>query len=185
MSTQQIPITESGMDFGPFAQDECFHVEESKAYKAIQDGVKMAEFLLLRANDSTSNNNAAIWIVEAKSSSPRPDNPSGDFGRFIDEIKQKLVNALSLGLASVLERHRHLRAETELPSAFKNISLSRVQVKFVVVIKDRSDDTLSPITDALKKALHPTIKTWAFDPASVIVLNEALAREHGLINTTS
>ncbi|MXZ82628.1 MAG: hypothetical protein F4Z10_02845 [Synechococcus sp. SB0666_bin_14] len=183
MSTQQIPITESGMDFGPFAQDECFHVEESKAYKAIQDGVKMAEFLLLRANDSTSNNNAAIWIVEAKSSSPRPDNPSGDFGRFIDEIKQKLVNALSLGLACVLGRHP--QAETELPSAFKNISLSRVQVKFVVVIKGRSDDTLSPITDALKKALHPTIKTWAFDPASVIVLNEALAREYGLINTTS
>ncbi|MCY4174304.1 MAG: hypothetical protein OXF25_09655 [Cyanobacteria bacterium MAG CAR3_bin_5] len=183
MSTQPITITESGMRFGPFAQDKCFYVEASKVYEAIQDGVKIAEFLLLRNNGSTSNNNPVIWIVEAKSSSPHPDNPSGNFGRFIDEIKQKLVNALSLGLASVLGRHP--QDEPELPFAFKKLRLSQVQVKFVVVMKDHPDDALSPITDALKEALHPTIKTWAFDPASVIVLNEALAREHGLINTTS
>ena len=133
MSTQPT-ITESGMNFGPFAQDECFHVERSKVYEAIQDGVKMAEFLWLRTNNSTSNNNPTIWIIEAKSSSPHPDNSPGKFEEFIDEIKQKLINALSLGLASVLARHP--QAEQELPCAFKTINLSRVQVKFVLVLKD-------------------------------------------------
>ena len=74
MSTPPITITESDMHFGPFERDQCFHIEGSKVYRDIQDGVKMAEFLLLRANDSTSNNNSAIWIVEAKSSAPHPVN---------------------------------------------------------------------------------------------------------------
>ncbi len=182
MSTQPITITESGMKFGPFEPDECFHVEARKVYKAIQDGVKMAEFLWLRTNGNTDNN-PTIWIIEAKSSSPHPDNSPEDFDEFIDEIKQKLINALSLGLASVLERHP--QAELELPCAFKTINLSRVQVKFVVVLKNHPDKALLPITRRLEKALHPTIKTWAFDPLSVITLNEVLAREHGLIETTS
>lgn len=183
MSTQPITITESGMKFGPFEPDECFHVEASRVYKAMQDGVKMAEFLWLRTNNSISNNNPEIWIIEAKSSAPHLDNSSGKFEEFIDKIKQKLINALSLGLASVLTRHP--QAELELPCAFKTINLSRVQVKFVVVLKDHPDKALLPITRRLKKALLPTIKTWAFDPLSVITLNEALAREHGLIETTS
>ena len=179
MSTQPINITESGMEFGPFAPDECFHIEASRVDKAMQGGVKMAELLWLRTNNSISNNNPEIWIIEAKSSAPHPDNSSGKFEEFIDKIKKKLINALSLGLASVLERHP--QAEQELPCAFKTINLSRVQVKFVVVLKDHPDKALLPITRRLKKALLPTIKTWAFDPLSVITLNEALAREHGLI----
>ena len=60
MSTQPITITESSMKFGPFEPDECFHVEASRVYKAMQDGVKMAEFLWLRTNNSISNNNPEI-----------------------------------------------------------------------------------------------------------------------------
>ena len=40
------PIIESGMTFGPYADEHCFHIEESATYKKIQDGVRMAEFLL-------------------------------------------------------------------------------------------------------------------------------------------
>lgn len=184
MSTQPITITESEMRFGPFAQDECFYVEGSKVYEAMKkDGVKMAEFLLLRANDSTSNNNPAIWIVEAKSSAPDPRNSQERFERFIDGIAQKLVNALSLGLACVLGRHP--QAKPELPCAFKKLRLDQVQVKFVLVMKDHPGKTLPPLKKALEKALRPTIKTWAFAPTSVTVLNKELAREHGLIETTS
>lgn len=184
MSTQPITITESEMRFGPFAQDECFYVEASKVYEAMKkDGVKMAEFLLLRTNDSTSNNNPTIWIVEAKSSAPHPGNSQERFEKFIDGIKQKLVNALSLGLACVLGRHP--QAEPELPCAFKKLRLSQVQVRFVLVMKDHPGRALPLLKKTPEKALRPTIRTWAFAPTSVIVLNEALAREHGLINTTS
>ena len=142
------------MPFGPFAQGRCFHIEESEVYEAIQNGVKMAEFLLLRTNDIASNNNFEIWIVEAKSSAPNHKNLS-DFGKFIDEIKQKLINALSLGLASVLGRHP--KAEPELPCAFKKINPSRVQVKFVVVMKEHPEKDLPPLKDVLEEALRPTL----------------------------
>lgn len=62
-------IIESGMTFGPFAAGECFYVEKSKCYGLIQDGVQMAEFLLLRQKQDHA---PVIWVVEAKSSSPRP-----------------------------------------------------------------------------------------------------------------
>ena len=183
MNTQPITITEPGMNFGPFAQDECFYVEGSKVYEAMKkDGVKIAEFLLLRTNETTSNNNPAIWIVEAKSSAPHPDNSQERFEKFIDEIKQKLINARSLGLACILERHP--QAEPELPCAFRKLRLSQVQVKFVLVMKDHPGRDLPPLKTALEKALRPTIKIWDFAPTSVIVLNEPLARKCGLIDPT-
>ena len=42
------PFIESGMTFGPFPDGSCFPIEQSASYKAIESGVKMAEFLLLR-----------------------------------------------------------------------------------------------------------------------------------------
>lgn len=61
MSIQPITITESGMNFGPFAQSRCFHIEASEVYRSIrQHHVKMAEFLLLCTNDNTSNNSPKI-----------------------------------------------------------------------------------------------------------------------------
>ena len=178
MSTQLITITESGMDFGPFERSRCFHIEESQVYGTIRNhGVKMVEFLLLRTNNSTtSNKNPEIWIVEAKSTAPRDDNEIG-------AIRDKFINALSLGLASVLERHPP-QFKSELPSAFMEISLSRVQVKFVLVMRDHPESDLGQIEETLEKALRPTIRTWGFGPNSVTVFNEALARENSLIDAT-
>lgn len=38
------PITESGMTFGPYPAGQCFYIEKSKCYAAVQEGVQMAEF---------------------------------------------------------------------------------------------------------------------------------------------
>lgn len=169
------PIIESGMTFGPFSNEYCFYIEKSTIYKNIERDLKIAEFLLLRLdNDKTP----IIWIVEAKSSSPRPETQP-DFDGFIKEIHEKLVNAFSLGIASCLKRHSP--AENELPEPFKSLNLSVIEVRFVLVINGHQDSWLPPLQDALKKSLHPTIKTWALSPTSVAVLNEKLAKEHGLI----
>ena len=100
-------IFESGMTFGPYPEGRCFYIEKSSCYAAIREHVKMAEFLLLR----TSHGNQVIWVVEAKSSAPRPEtqpNPGTkqDFDIFIAEIREKLINAFSLGWASCLETAR-------------------------------------------------------------------------------
>lgn len=167
-------IIESGMTFGPFPRNRCFYIEKSKCYAAIQEHVQMAEFLLLRTN----NKKPVIWIIEAKSSTPHPENQR-DFDEFIDEIQEKLINAFSLGWASCLKRHQHAKAE--LPEDFRTLNLSQVDVKFLLVIKGHQDAWLPPLQDALGIALRSTVKTWAFAPNSVAVINDTLAQQHGLI----
>ncbi|MGL4943565.1 MAG: hypothetical protein ACRC46_10290 [Thermoguttaceae bacterium] len=169
MTTQ--PIIESGMQFGPYPDGyHCFHVECSNTYAAIQEHVKMVEFLLLRNNDAGES---VIWIVEAKPSAPR--NPS----EFVTKIRDKLVNAFSLCLASRLGRHP--LAEAELPDSFKTFDTARMKVQFVLVVRDFQESWLPPLQDMLNVALRPTVKTWAFGPNSVVVLNEEGARRKRLI----
>ena len=172
MSTQT--IIESGMTFGPFPENRCFYIEKSNCYAAIQEHVQIAEFLLLRIN----NEKPVIWIVEAKSSTPRPETQP-NFDGFIAEIREKLINAFSLGWASCLKRHQH--AKSELPEDFKTLNLSQVDVKFVLVIKGHQNEWLPPLQEALRIALRSTVKTWAFAATSVVVINDALAQQHGLI----
>ena len=167
-------IIESRMTFGPFPKNRCFHIEKSNCYAAIQEHIRMAEFLLLRTN----NEKPVIWIIEAKSSTPRPETQP-NFDEFIDEIQEKLINAFSLGWASCLKRHQD--AVSELPEDFKRLNLSQVDVKFVLVIKGHQDEWLPPLQDALRIALRSTVKTWAFAPNSVAVINDTLAQQHGLI----
>lgn len=176
MTTQ--PIIESGMTFGPYLEGQCFYIEKSAIYAVIQEYVKMAEFLLLRE----SKGKQVVWIVEAKSSTPRPESQP-NFDKFIAEIREKLINAFSLGWASCLKRHQ--QAEAELPENFKTLNLSQIDVKFVLVIKGHQEAWLPPLQDALKKALDSTVKSWAFAPTSVAVLNDVLAEEYGLILTES
>jgi len=43
-----IHIHESQMNFGPFQNERCFHIERSEVYQRIQHGVQVSEFLLLK-----------------------------------------------------------------------------------------------------------------------------------------
>ncbi|MBF0178616.1 MAG: hypothetical protein HQM03_01180 [Magnetococcales bacterium] len=169
------PIIESDMTFGPYPDGLCWVIEKSNTYKKIEQGVQMAEFLLLRTN---RNKSPVLWVVEAKKSSPRPETQP-NFDDFIRAIHEKLVNAFSLSFASCMNRHQP--TFSELPKFYKNLDLSKIEVKFILVINGHQEDWLPPIQVALKEALHTTIKTWSLSPNSVAVLNDMQAREHGLI----
>jgi hypothetical protein len=85
MTTQS--IFESGMTFGPYSDGHCFHIEKSATYLKVQQGVQMAEFLLIRLDNGKPS---AVWVVEAKSSTPRPETQP-NFDDFIEEIRDKLT----------------------------------------------------------------------------------------------
>jgi hypothetical protein len=169
------PIIESGMTFGPYADEHCFYVEKRETYKKIQDGVRMAEFLLLRLK---AGKPPEVWVVEAKSSAPRAESVA-DFANYIDEVREKLVNGFGLGLASHLKRHA--MAEAEIPAGLKHLDLGAAGFRLFLVIKTSQESWLPPLNDALKQALHSTVKTWALGPNAVAVLTEARARKWGLI----
>ena len=169
-----LSFTESGMTFGPYEDGRCFRVEQSAIYEEIKDGVPMAEFLLLGKQTASP---PGIWIVEAKSSSPRPGSQP-NFETFIGEIRDKLTNALSVGIASILNRHPD--AATDLPGLFKRLDLTTAGFRLVLIINGHQKAWLPPLQDALRRALHVTARTWALGPNAVVVLNHEGAKQYGL-----
>lgn len=167
-------IIESGMTFGPYPAGQCFYIEKSACYENVQEGVQMAEFLLLKQQQQ----GPTVWVVEAKSSSPRPGTQP-NFAEFIDEIRTKLTNGFLLAIAARLQRHP--AAENELPDAFKTLDLKGRGFRFVLVINGHKQEWLEPLQSALAQALKPVVKTWGLPAASVAVLNHDLAQQHGLI----
>jgi hypothetical protein len=169
------PIVESGMTFGPYPDGHCFYVEKSATYAAIQEGVQMGEFLLLRREEGKV---PSVFVIEAKSSTPRPE-IQPRFDEFIAEIREKLTNALGLGLASCLRRHA--AAAAELPEPFQHLDLAASSFRLVLIINGHKKEWLPPLQEALAKALHSTSQTWALGANAVAVINEEGARRFGLI----
>ena len=167
-------IVESNMRFGPYPQGQCFYIEKSRCYEQVQEGVQMAEFLLLR---QVPGRPPTIWVVEAKSSSPKPGTKP-NFAEFIDEIRAKLTNGFLLSIAARLQRHPD---SAELPEPFKKLDLRFSEFRFVLVINGHKEAWLEPLQNALALALKPVVKTWALSPLSVAVLNHEMAQKYGLI----
>ena len=119
-----------------------------------------------------------MWVVEAKSSCPRPA-PPANFAEFINAVWGKLTNGFLLAVAAGLQRLP--RADDELPAAFKVLDLQAQGFRFVLVINGHRQEWLEPIQSALVQALKPVVKTWALPATSVAVLNHELAQQHGLI----
>jgi hypothetical protein len=165
--------------FGPYPDGHCFEIERSAILKKINDkakqgeGVKIAEFLLLR----TANGKASISIIEAKSSAPQ----SAD--EYINDVQEKLSNSLSLFTAIYLQRHS--KNNSELSDFFKQTELSNVSFILILAIQNCERSWLPPLQDKLRNALKKTARIWNIDLNSVIVLNEAGAKKHGLITSTT
>lgn len=170
---KQITIEESDMIFGPYPADRCFHVEKSPVYRQIEEGVKIAEFLLCRHGAIPT-----VWIIEAKKSSPRQEDQK-KFEEFLQKIRDKLVNAFSLYMAVGLQRHDV--PASSLPGRLRNIDFATTEFKFALVIKGHQNAWLPPLQDAISKVMRATVKTWGISPNSVIVMNDEMARSRGFI----
>lgn len=169
---------ESDMKFGPYPAGQCFYIEKSACYEKVKEGVKMAEFLLLKQQQQGH----VVWVVEAKSSSPRPGTQPA-FPEFIDEIRAKLTNGFVMSVAMRLERHPNECAE--LPEPFKKLDLKTASFRFVLIINGHKDEWLPPLQEKLSLALMPVVKSWDLPPSSVAVLNEIGAQREGLIRPTA
>jgi hypothetical protein len=169
-------FVESDMTFGPYDDGHCFRVEQSNTYRAIQNKVQMAEFLLMKKEGAAP---PSVWIVEAKQSSPRPETQP-NFKDFIGEIREKLTNGLSIGIASILNRHP--TAHAELPELFKNLRLDVTGFRLVLIINGHKKSWLQPLQEALRSAMHTTVQTWALGPNAIAVINHEDAKRFNLIS---
>jgi hypothetical protein len=173
-----LTINESAMAFGPYSESACFYIEKSPTYTNLGDGVKMVEFVLNQPSDIQE---PIFCLVEAKHSSPRPNNHV-DFSEFINEISEKMINGISLLFATILRRHG--ASEEILPESMHSVDLSRCKVRCILVVNGHANEWLPPIQDALRKSLLSMNKTWNFGPNMVVVLNEVIAAKYPLLRAT-
>lgn len=102
-----------------------------------------------------------------------------NFDDFINEIRQKLSNAMNLWLAVRLERHPE--TEPELSKPFRQVKLEAVDFWLMLVINGHRDQWLPPLNKVLSETLRPVVKTWALSLTAVTVINDDMARSYGLI----
>lgn len=170
-------FSESEVDF-QLPKDFLFRIEKCKTLSNLK-GIKTAEFLFL----DNKKGSLKIWIIEAKLGSPQPAKEE-DFNKFINEVKDKLHDSLSLFLAMYLERHLK-----ELPISFQEIDLKNVNFNLVLLMTspkfNENEDWLSKLQESLQEVLNPLIikmpKIWKFYSNRVIVMNTEIAQQYGLI----
>ncbi len=164
-------INESGMRFGDYPDSHVFHIEKSKVYEEIKnEGIKSVEFILLK--------NSKLLLLEAKTSAPNPESQETPerFGEYIQNIAEKMRNSLDLFLYQ-------LSRKEELSRTFMEINYHDVDVTCVLVIKNHQKEWLSPVNDALSRELLKHKRMKAIWKCKIIVINEAQAVSHGLVQS--
>ena len=171
-----IRIQESEMNFGEFQEENLFHIEKSKIYKDLGDGIKTVEFILRYDKKS-------IVFLEAKKSCPNAANryenggKSEKFEEYYTSIAEKFVASLQIYVAAILNRYPDA---SDVGVQLQNMTnMKEIQLKFVLVVKNAEDITwlAGPLAE-LKARLLQIRKIWNVE---IAVLNEELARQHGLL----
>jgi hypothetical protein len=160
-------IEESGMTF-EFCEDNLFHIENCNTVKNLGEGVKKVEMAVML--------NKKLAFIEAKSSSPAPDNQD-KFDEYIQGIYEKFRNSLLLLTGIALDRP--FKAKSQLPKNIDVNTIGKSKIHFYLIIKGYKDEWLPSLNDALKFTLHAIAKCFVID--KILVLNDTLAREYKLI----
>lgn len=168
-------ITESEMNFGEFDESNLFHIENSKIYKDLGDGIKTVEFILKYNEDS-------IIFLEAKKSCPNAkkrhetEEKERKFEAYFSSLVEKFIASLHIYLASILGRYQDI---SEVGDSLQSVDgMKNMKLKFVLVIKNAEDVAwlVGPSAE-LKARLLQIRKIWNIE---IMVLNEELAEKLSL-----
>lgn len=165
-------ITESGMKFGPFPPEALIRIESIPQYRKIQQGMHISEFIYY------DKEKQRLISLEAKTTAPNPnsnavDNPKEHFQKYIRDIREKFENSLDLYLNLALKK--------DIPSGFTRINYNKLEIIFILVIKNHERAWLKDVKDALEMAVRSVHRTNQIWKCKVLVINEDMARRSNLI----
>lgn len=161
-----VTFEESGMTFS-FDENDIFYIEKSERFNRI-DGAKPCECVV--------QHNGKVCLIEAKSSSPQPQN-AGSFLLFAEDIALKFTDSYSYYCAV----HQKRQQPDFVPQGLQSTPLARQDYEFYLIINGHKKEWLPPVLDQLKMTMKKALKLWGFDDACVKVLNEQGALSKGLI----
>ena len=135
-----VTINESGMTFGPFAENQVYQIEKSEAYTHLGEGIKVVEFVYKQNDDK-------LFFVEANSSSPKPS--GGDFKKYIEDISKKFVHSFDLWLSLNLKRR-----QDDISEEILDVQTSNQIFRFILVIKGHEKSWLPPVMEDQMSVLN-------------------------------
>ena len=162
-------IVESNMLL-PFDNQNAYRIEQANIVQEKRD-IKVCEYFALI--------NGRMLLIEAKSSSPRPENKI-KFDKFIDEISQKFIDTLLLFNALSIGRHGEAE-RNNLPTNIQQIPLANVQYAMYLIVHGNEIEWMEPILAALKLKLKHCLKSWNIQDINVYAINHETAKTKGLI----
>ena len=147
-----------------------YRIEKSNIVRQRKD-IKACEFFALIGG--------RMVLLEAKSSSPRPNNKI-DFDKYIADISQKFVDTLLLFNAISIGRYGEAEIN-QLPDKIHNVSLGDVDYAMYLVVHGNELEWMLHIQDALKMQLKHHLTLWNIPDANVYAINHETAKAKGLI----
>ncbi len=168
-------IAESGMQFGPYENDDVFYIEKSSQYckQLSKKGIKICEFIWRKNN--------RLYFVEAKTSCPRQitavssEEKRQKYETYVHDIVLKMRHSLTLYANILLERYSNEGLSEEL----LDTHMADIDIRLVLVVKNAEKEWLEPFADVFRKTLQEELSIWKIPTFSVI--NEETARKVGLI----
>jgi len=161
-------IYESGMIFGDYDIDNCFHIEKTKLYKKLNGkGYSSVEFILHRPDKKQ------LLFIEAKSSLPDVKNIN-KYDERITEISKDFKDSFHLTCGIWFGQNN---SKVDMPANGSCFFSYGTQVVFVLVIKNRTGN-LTRIAEEIKRELIREYRLWQFD---ILVMNEDDVRTYKLV----
>lgn len=161
-----IEISESGVKFGPFDENNIFLIESLTENYFSPGGISRVEFVLKTGN--------SVYLVEAKSSIPR------ETEYFFCGIKSKIVHSLILWFNLTLSRLSS--ANIDLPENLRDIQNLQQQIRLLLIIPDVPNELLPQFSEAFRSSLRKERLIWGIDYQNVLVLNKEKATGLGLVS---
>lgn len=162
-------FVESFMQFR-FCDEDVFMLEKDPLVLE-NKGTKSCECVVLISDK--------IALVEAKSSSPNPQNKE-DFDTYIEDIKEKFATSLRL-FSEIHNQTRGAEAFNRLPVHLQELNLEEGQYGIYLIVHGNDESWMIGLQDALREALRDVIEQWNIDDVNVKALNHTMAKELKLI----
>jgi hypothetical protein len=134
-------------------------------------GIKTCECVVLISEN--------IALIEAKSSSPRPDNKE-DFDQWIDDIRQKFSDSLAL-FDEIKHKTHGEDAFSRLPEKLQEIPIDPNHYLIYLIVYENKIEWMSGIQDALREALREEVDKWNLKDSNIKAINDEIALEMKLI----
>ncbi len=162
-------FVESYMRFS-FDDDILFRIEKDPILSDLE-GYKACECVVLI--------NEHVALIEAKSSSPHPDN-KGDFDAWITEIKEKFADSLTL-FDEIRKKRFGEEAFSRIPSSLRDVQIDSKKYIIYLIVHGNAIDWMPGIQDALREAMRDVVNQWNLLDSNIKAINDEIALERKLI----